>query len=137
VIEQHPAYCAELWPMPSEGHQHSTGRGTQPGESRERGYVCRSTDDEEARSDPRVPNTTASLEHVRFPNLVTFSSAIDDFVKETKKVSKINPESAIEASSINPPIEEGIVAFYHHKPSALEALHTCPTLSTLSNTIHN
>jgi hypothetical protein len=50
-------------------------------------------------------------------------------VKESKQISEIDPESAVEASGIDPAIEEGIVAFDHHKPSALEALHTCPTLS--------
>lgn len=51
-------------------------------------------------------------------------------MKESKQISEIDPESAVEASGIDPAIEEGIVAFDHHKPSALEALHTCPTLST-------
>jgi hypothetical protein len=76
-----------------------------------------------------VPNTTALLEHERFPNLITFSPAINDFVKESKKVSQINPESTIEASGVDSAIEEGVMTFDHHKPSALEALHTCPTLS--------
>lgn len=93
------------------------------------GSICRCSDDQEAGYDPRIPNSTARLEHVRFPNLVPFSPTIDDFVKEAKKVGQINPESAIEASGIDSAVEEGVVAFDHHEPSALEALHTCPTLS--------
>jgi hypothetical protein len=114
--------------MPAAERRYSTRRDTLPGALYDRSYGCRSTDDERARSDPRVPNTTASLEHEGFPNLVTFSPAINDFMKKSKKVSQINPKSAIEASRVNPSIDEGVVALDHHEPSALEALHTCPTL---------
>ena len=51
-------------------------------------------------------------------------------MKKSQKVGQVNPESAVKASSVDSSIEEGIVAFDHHKPSALEALHTCPALST-------
>ena len=50
-------------------------------------------------------------------------------MKKSKKVGQINPESAVEASRVDSAVDEGIVAFDHHKPSALEALHTCPALS--------
>lgn len=50
-------------------------------------------------------------------------------MKETKKVGQINPESTVEASGIDSAIQEGVMAFDHHKPSALEALHTRPALS--------
>lgn len=50
-------------------------------------------------------------------------------MKKSKEVGQINPEPTIEASSVDSAIEEGVVAFDHHEPSALEALHTCPTLS--------
>ena len=58
-------------------------------------------------------------------------------MKESKKVGQINPESAIEASGVDPAIEESVVTLDHHESPAFETLHTCPTLFTLSNTIHN
>jgi len=49
-------------------------------------------------------------------------------MKKPEKVGQINPESAIEAAGVYPPVNEGIVAFHHHESSALETLHTCPAL---------
>lgn len=68
------------------------------------------------------------LENERFPHFITFPPTIKNFMKKPEKVSQINPEPAIEAAGVYPPVHEGIVTFHHHKPSALEALHTCPAL---------
>lgn len=68
------------------------------------------------------------LENERFPHFITFPPTIKNFMKKPEKVSQINPEPAIEAAGVYPPVHEGIVTFHHHKPSAPEALHTCPAL---------
>jgi hypothetical protein len=50
-------------------------------------------------------------------------------MKKPEEVGQINPESAIEASGVDSAVDEGVVAFDHHEPSALETLHTYPALS--------
>jgi hypothetical protein len=76
------------------------------------------------------------LENERFPYFITFPPTIKNFMKKTEEVGQINPEPAIETAGVYSPAHEGIVTFHHHKPSALEALHTCPALY-LSKAIHN
>jgi hypothetical protein len=58
-----------------------------------------------------------------FPNRRAPESAIDHFVKESKKVGEIDPKSAIETTSIEPPIHERIVPLHHHEAFALETIH--------------
>jgi hypothetical protein len=77
------------------------------------------------------------LEKEGFTHFITFPPTINDFMKKPEEVGQINPESTIEATSVNPTIDEGIVALHQHKPLALEALHTCPVLSELPNAIHD
>ncbi|NJN35914.1 MAG: hypothetical protein HC794_01295 [Nitrospiraceae bacterium] len=50
-------------------------------------------------------------------------------MKKPKQVGQINPKSTVEATGVDSPVDEGIVPFDHHKPFALETLHTCPILS--------
>jgi hypothetical protein len=50
-------------------------------------------------------------------------------MKKSEEVGQIDPEPAIKAASVYPPVDEGIVAFHKHEPFALEALHTFPVLS--------
>ena len=69
------------------------------------------------------------LEYERFTHFITFPPTINNFMKKAEEVGQINPKPAIDATSVNPAIDEGIVAFYQHKPFALEALHTFPVLS--------
>lgn len=50
-------------------------------------------------------------------------------MKKAEEVGQINPESAIEAPSVNSTVDEGVVAFHEHEPLALETLHTFPVFS--------
>jgi hypothetical protein len=50
-------------------------------------------------------------------------------MKKSEEIGQINPEPAIETASVQPPIDESIVALHQHEPFALEALHTFPVLS--------
>jgi hypothetical protein len=58
-----------------------------------------------------------------FPNLRAPKSAIDHFVKKSKKIGEIDPKSAIETASIEPPVHERIVPLDHHEAFALETIH--------------
>jgi hypothetical protein len=49
-------------------------------------------------------------------------------MKKPEQIGKIDPEPAVEAASIDSSVEESIVSLHHHKPFALEALHTFPAL---------
>lgn len=77
------------------------------------------------------------LEGEGLPYLIAFSPAIDDLVKKPKEIGQINPKPAIEAARVESPVDEGIVAFHHHEPSALQTLHACLALSRLPQTVHD
>ena len=69
------------------------------------------------------------LEDERFTHFITFPPTINNFMKKSEEVGQINPEPTIEATSVYPSVDEGIVALHEHKPFALETLHTFPVLS--------
>jgi hypothetical protein len=58
-----------------------------------------------------------------FPNFRAPESAIDHFVKKSKKIGEIDPKSAIETTSIEPSVHERIVPLDHHEAFALETIH--------------
>ena len=64
-----------------------------------------------------------SSESKRFPNLGSSESAVDDFMKESKEVSEVDPKSAVEAPGVQTAIHQCIVPLDHHEAFALKTIH--------------
>jgi hypothetical protein len=45
-------------------------------------------------------------------------------VKKSKEIGEIDPKSAVETASIEPPVHERIVPLDHHEPLALQTIHS-------------
>lgn len=52
-------------------------------------------------------------------------------MKKSENIRKIDPESAIEAPSVEPFVHKSVVALNHHEAFAFEALHPVPILLTI------
>jgi len=50
-------------------------------------------------------------------------------MEKPEQIGEINPKSAIEATGVDSAIEHRVMPLHHHKPFALEALHTSPMFS--------
>jgi hypothetical protein len=74
----------------------------------------------------RIRSRPPKLQCERLPHLAAPESAIDDFVKKTKEVGKINPKSAIQAASVETTIHHCIVPLHHHEAFTFEAMHRRP-----------
>ena len=69
------------------------------------------------------PTWACELQRVGFAYLGSTKSAIQDLVKETQKIGKIEPEPAIETSCVEASIDERIVPLDHHEAFAFHAMH--------------
>ena len=50
-------------------------------------------------------------------------STFYDFVEKPKKVGKVDPESAIEATRVQPTIHQCVMVINHHETFAFQAVH--------------
>jgi hypothetical protein len=58
-------------------------------------------------------------------------------MKKPKDVREINPESAVQTASKEPPIHERIVTLDHHKTFAFQATHTIASVGSLPKSVEN
>src|SRR4030095_7595032 len=103
-------FRSSVWRGPSPGR---AARGTPPPEEK-----CAIDGREQTTWRAPLPSESKG-----FPDLGSPESAVDDFVKKSKKVGKIDPEPTVQTARIQPPVHERVVALNHHEPFALKTIH--------------
>jgi hypothetical protein len=50
-------------------------------------------------------------------------TAFDDLVKKPQHIGEVNPESAVQAPGVKPPVHQRVMAFDHHETLTFQTMH--------------